>query len=150
MKKIYNTHQSIKTDQSSDIKNYQPSLSHPEHSTSPPYSPITLTPHCLSLLLTHNSHTTLSLTLTHHIASLTALPSQQIHISSKGFLIWLSLLLGISCSGYILIWLAFKITILEFCLSANLGTCVIRFQFIHYSNLDNKNYTHFIQKKLDM
>ena len=86
-KKFYNTHQSIKTCQSSQIKNYQPSLSHPKHSTSLPHSPITLTPHCLSLSLTHNSHTTLSLTLTHHIASLTALPSQQIHISSKGFLI---------------------------------------------------------------
>ena len=52
-------------------------------------SALTLSPRALSLTasLTHNSHTTLSLTLTHHIASLTALPSQQIHISSKGFLI---------------------------------------------------------------
>ena len=45
--------------------------------------------------LTHNTQphqliaslTTLPLTLTHHIASLTTFPSQQIHISGKGFLI---------------------------------------------------------------
>ena len=54
-------------------------------------SPVTLSPKKQSIL---NSHpytiltlTPLTLTLTHHIASLTAFPSQQFHISGKGFLI---------------------------------------------------------------
>ena len=40
-----------------------------------------------TLTNTLSSLTLTPLTLTHHIASLTALPSQQFHISGKGFLI---------------------------------------------------------------
>ena len=64
-KKFYNAHQS----------NKHRSVFTDKKLSALTLSPRALTPHCLSLSLSHNSHTTLSLTPTHHIASLTALPS---------------------------------------------------------------------------